>query len=71
MLHIEEKIKKVILEQLGIAVTKETLLSDIAEDSLSKVDLLFQIEQELDKNIPQDEVLDLETIGDLVEAMAR
>jgi acyl carrier protein len=71
MLHIEEKIKKVILEQLGIAVTKETLLSDIAEDSLSKVDLLFQIEQELDKNIPQDEVLDLETVGDLVEAMNR
>ena len=71
MLHIEEKIKKVILEQLGIAVTKETLLSDIAEDSLSKVDLLFQIEQVLDKNIPQDEVLDLETVGDLVEAMAR
>jgi acyl carrier protein len=71
MLHIEEKIKKVILEQLGIAVTRETLLSDIAEDSLSKVDLLFQIEQELDKNIPQDEVLDLETVGDLVEAMNR
>ena len=71
MSDIEERIKEIILEQLGISVTKETLLSDIAEDSLSKVDLLFQIEQELDKSIPQDEVLDLETVGDLVKAIDR
>jgi acyl carrier protein len=71
MLNIEERIKEIILEQLGIAVTRETLLSDIAEDSLSKVDLLFQIEQELDKNIPHHKILNLETVGDLVEAMTR
>jgi acyl carrier protein len=71
MLNIEERIKEIILEQLGIAVTRETLLSDIAEDSLSKVDLLFQIEQELDKNIPHHKILNLETVGDLVEAMNR
>ena len=71
MLNIEERIKEIILEQLGIAVTRETLLSDIAEDSLSKVDLLFQIEQELDKNIPHHKILNLETVGDLVEAMDR
>ena len=69
MLDIEEKIKRIILEQVGIEVTKATLLAEIVEDSLSKIDLLFHIEKELDKSISQDEVLNLETVGDLVEAI--
>lgn len=69
MPHIEEKVKEIVLAQLGVVVSKETKLSEIVEDSLSKIDLLFEIETSLDVTIPPDEILDIETIGELVKAI--
>jgi acyl carrier protein len=45
MKHIEEKVKELVAQQFGVVVSNETLLSEIVEDSLSKIDLLCEIER--------------------------
>jgi len=68
---MEDKIKKLILENYGIEVLPSTFLSEIAEDSISKIELIFELEKELDCAIPQDEVLDIETFSDLFLVIKR
>lgn len=68
---MEERIKKLILENYGIEVLPSTSLSEVVEDSLSKIELIFELEKELGSSIPQDEVLDIETFGDLFFLLKR
>lgn len=66
---MEEDIKSFILKNYGVEVTDNTLISEIAEDSLSRIELLFEIESKLKHSIPQEKVLDIETFGDLMRAL--
>lgn len=67
---IFEKITEILAEQL--AADRETMTNDtkIAEDlgadSLDLVDLLMSIEDEFGVEIPDEEVENLRTIGDVV-----
>lgn len=67
---IFEKITEILAEQL--AADKDTMTSDtkIAEDlgadSLDLVDLLMSIEDEFGIEIPDEEVENIKTIGDVV-----
>ena len=47
-------------------VTEKTDLESFGFDSLAVLDLIFDIEQELSVQIPADEVLTMETVGDLI-----
>lgn len=69
MNEIHEKVKKSISEKCNIpleSINTGTLLADIAEDSISRVELLFEIEQMLGCTISEDEVFEIETVGDLL-----
>jgi acyl carrier protein len=64
----EELIKKMISERFETEVSESDFLSDFAEDSFAKVEMLFDIEQALGVNIPDQDIMDLETVGDLISA---
>lgn len=66
---MEEEIKSFILKNYGVEVATDTLISDVAEDSLSRIEFLFEIESKLGRPIPQEKVLDIETFGDLMKAI--
>lgn len=68
---MEEKIKKLVLDRYGVEVTNQTTISEIVEDSLSKIELLFEIEKELGRSLPQDEVIEIETFGELIGVLER
>ena len=65
-----EKIKKMLAEQLEASEDDMTMETDIAEDleadSLDVVELLMLIEDEFDVEIPDEEIENLKTIGDVV-----
>jgi acyl carrier protein len=68
-MKIDDEIKKVIADKCGISVesvTSDILLSDISNDSISRVEFLFEIEQLIGKKIPEDDIFDVETVGDLL-----
>lgn len=65
-----EKVKNILAEQFDVeedSITAETnLQEDLGADSLDVVDLLMSIEDEFETEIPDEEVENIHTVGDLV-----
>lgn len=51
----------------GKEIDEGTSLSYIAEDSFGRIEMLVEIEQALKIKISEDDILDMETVGDLVK----
>ncbi|MBQ7106065.1 MAG: acyl carrier protein [Clostridia bacterium] len=68
---VYERIKEILADQLDAAADSMTMESDIAADlgadSLDVVELLMTIEDEFDVEIPDEEIENIKTIGDLVK----
>ena len=66
-----DKIKDTIVEQLDVeedAVTMEaSITEDLGADSLDVVDLVMSIEESFDVEIPDEEVENIKTVGDIVK----
>jgi len=65
-----EKIKKIIVEQLGVEEDEVTMessfIDDLGADSLDIVELIMAIEEEFDIEIPDSEAEKIVTVGDAV-----
>ena len=66
-----EKVKAILSEQFDVEEDSITLESSITEDlgadSLDVVDLLMSIEDEFEVAVPDSEVENIKTVGDLVK----
>lgn len=66
-----DKIKDIIVEQLDVeedAVTMEaSITEDLGADSLDVVDLVMSIEESFEVEIPDEEVENIKTVGDIVK----
>lgn len=67
----EERIKKIVIEQLGVnesQVTKEAhFIDDLGADSLDTVELVMALEEEFEGEIPDEEAEKLTTVGSAVD----
>lgn len=65
-----ERVKSVIVDQLGVdedAVTMEaSFVDDLGADSLDIVELIMGLEGEFDLEIPDDQAEKISTVGDAV-----
>ena len=68
--EILEKVKGIIVEQLGVADTAVTMeasfIDDLGADSLDIVELVMAIEEEFDMEIPDSDAEKVVTVGDVV-----
>lgn len=68
---ILEKVKAILSEQFDVeedTITAETSIADdLGADSLDVVDLLMSIEDEFEIEVPDDEVENIKTVGELVK----
>ena len=66
-----EKVKAILSEQFGVeedSITMESSITDdLGADSLDVVDLLMSIEDEFEVEVPDSEVENIKTVGDLVK----
>ena len=66
-----EKIKEILAEQLDADADEMTMDTNIARDlgadSLDVVELLMSIEDEFEVEIPDEEIENIKTIGDLTD----
>ena len=66
-----EKVKGIIMDQLDVeedAVTMEaSIIDDLGADSLDVDDLVMSLEEEFDVEIPDEEVENIKTVGDIVK----
>lgn len=69
--EIFEKVKDIIVEQLGVADTAVTMeasfIDDLGADSLDIVELIMALEEEFDMEIPDSDAEKVVTVGDVVD----
>src|ERR1039457_6636689 len=68
---IEEKVKKIIVAQLGVTPEKVTpnasFIEDLGADSLDTVELVMAFEEEFSVEVPDEDAEKLKTVGDVVK----
>jgi acyl carrier protein len=71
MKELEEKIKDIIVEELGVERDKlaegASFMEDLGADSLDTVELVMAFEKEFDIDIPDEEAEKLRTVGDALK----
>ena len=71
MKQLEEKVKDIIAEELGVEREKLTdaasFMEDLGADSLDTVELVMAFEKEFDIDIPDEEAEKLRTVGDAMK----
>lgn len=69
--EIFEELKKIIVEQLGVNEENVTMqasfIDDLSADSLDIVELVMNIEEKFDLEIPDSEAEKIATVEDVVE----
>jgi acyl carrier protein len=68
-MSIEEKVKNIIVEQLGVDVESVTpeasFIDDLGADSLDIVELVMTMEEEFDLEIPDEDAEKIKTVADV------
>ena len=68
---VEEKVKKIICEQLNVpeedVVTKASFVDDLGADSLDQVELIMAMEEEFDISIPDEDAEKIGTVQNAVD----
>ncbi|RMD95300.1 MAG: acyl carrier protein [Calditrichaeota bacterium] len=68
---LEDKVKQIIVEQLGVdesEVTPEaSFIDDLGADSLDTVELVMAFEEEFDIEIPDEDAEKMATVGDAIK----
>lgn len=66
-----DRIKKIIVDQLGVDISKITenssFIDDLGADSLDIVELIMAFEEEFDIEIPDEDAEKMKTVGDAVK----
>ena len=68
--NIEQKVKAIIAENLGVNADEikitSSFIDDLGADSLDIVELVMQMEEEFEVEIPDEEAENIKTVADAV-----
>ena len=68
---INEKVKSIIVEQLGVDAAEvkpeASFVNDLGADSLDTVELVMALEENFDMEIPDEEAEKIQTVGQAIE----
>lgn len=69
-MNVEEKIKNIVVEQLGVSadevVPEASFVDDLGADSLDLVELVMVLEEEFGKEIPDEDAEKIQTVQDAI-----
>lgn len=69
--EIEQKVKDIIVEQLGVDAaevkSEASFVNDLGADSLDTVELVMALEESFDMEIPDEEAEKIQTVGQAVD----
>lgn len=70
MSEIQDKVKKIIVEKLGVdeaeVKNEASFTNDLGADSLDTVELIMEFEKEFNISIPDDKSETIHTVGDAI-----
>jgi acyl carrier protein len=75
MSDIEDRVKDILMSELGTSegklVPEADIINDLGADSISTVELMMKFEDEFDLKIPDEEAQQLRTVGQVIEYVDR
>ena len=70
-MSVTEKVKKMIVDQLGVSesevIPEAKFIDDLGADSLDIVELIMALEDEYSIEIPDEDAEKMETVGDAIK----
>jgi acyl carrier protein len=70
-MSVEERVKKIIVEQLGVnaeeVAPESVFVDDLGADSLDTVELVMAFEEEFDIEIPDEDAEKIATVADAIK----
>ena len=70
-MSVEEKVKEIIVDQLGVEEkqvnTQASFIDDLGADSLDTVELVMALEEEFDVEIPDEDAEKIGTVQNAIE----
>lgn len=74
-MSLEEKIKDIIVEKLGVSADKvkpeSHFIDDLGADSLDTVELVMAFEEEFNVEIPDEDAQDITTVQSAVDYLSK
>jgi acyl carrier protein len=71
MSNIDERVKKIVIEQLGVkedeVSTSSSFVDDLGADSLDTVELVMALEEEFECEIPDEEAEKITTVQQAID----
>jgi len=71
MSSVAEKVKKIVVEQLGVSedqVSEDAkFIEDLGADSLDQVELVMALEEEFGSDIPDEDAEKMTTVGEAIK----
>ena len=68
---VEQRVKKIVAEQLGVneetVKPESTFVDDLGADSLDTVELVMALEEEFDTEIPDEQAEKIQTVGQAID----
>ena len=74
MSNIEERVKKIVAEQLGVKdeiAADASFVDDLGADSLDTVELVMALEEEFECEIPDDEAEKITTVQQAIDYVVK
>lgn len=72
---MKDTVKKIVADILEVeleSVTEEaSILDDLGADSIAVMEIVMELEDELDVEVPTDDILELKTVGDIIEYISK
>ncbi|MFQ5870509.1 MAG: acyl carrier protein [Candidatus Zixiibacteriota bacterium] len=69
-MSVEERVKNIVVEQLGVepeqVTTEASFVDDLGADSLDTVELVMALEEEFGTEIPDEEAEKIRTVGEAI-----
>ncbi len=69
--NYEDRVKKIIVEQLGVDAGEVTaqahFVNDLGAESLDTVELVMALEEEFDTEIPDEQAEKIQTVGQAID----
>jgi acyl carrier protein len=75
MSDVADRVKKIVIEHLGVEADKveekASFIDDLGADSLDTVELVMAFEEEFNAEIPDDAAETIQTVGDAISFLEK
>lgn len=72
---MNDTVKKIVADILEVeleSVTEDaSIIDDLGADSIAVMEIVMELEEELDVEVPTDDILELKTVGDIIEYISK